>query len=88
MSKTPTLKEVMAGYKKFNVWEVAEWKRTLCRLTVEESLAQYFELCEFAPSLSPEEKRIFLEQDKIHWIAMGNKHWQAAKVMGYAKETL
>ena len=87
MRKTPTLREVLAGYKQFNAWEVAEQKKTLPQLTIEEGLAQFFELCALARALAPNAAQIFLEEDKAHWMALHQKLQQAAKVMGDAKTT-
>jgi hypothetical protein len=50
-------------------------------LTVEESLMQFFELCDLARTLAPDAERIFLEQDEAHWIALHQKFQQVAKVM-------
>ncbi len=87
MSETPTLREILAGYRQFNTWEAAERQRTLPQLTIEESLAQFFELCDLAHGLTTEAGPIFLEQDKAHWITLHQKLRQAARVMGYAKTT-
>ena len=52
MRKTPTPREVLAGYKQFNAWEVAEQKKILPQLTIEGGLAQFFELCALARVLA------------------------------------
>ena len=86
MNVTSTLWEILEGYERFNAWELEEQKRELPRLTVEESLTQFFELCDLARTLAPDAERIFLEQDKAHWIALREKLQCAAKVMGDAKK--
>ena len=40
MKATPTLREILEGYRRFNAWELEEQKRELLRLTVEESLVK------------------------------------------------
>ena len=87
MKTIPTLREIMEGYKRFNAWELEEQKRELPRLTVEESLTQFFELCDVARTLAPDTERIFLEQDKAHWVALRKRLQRAAKVMNDAKTT-
>lgn len=77
----PTLREILEGYKRFNAWELEEQKRELPWLTVEESLMQFFELCDLARTLAPNAERIFLEQDEAYWIALHQKLQRAAKVM-------
>ncbi|MFC1974832.1 hypothetical protein ACFLXQ_00360 [Chloroflexota bacterium] len=65
MSGKPTLREVLAGYNQFNVWEVEERKKTLPQLAVEESLSEYFELCELPPRWLPTQHRYFLNKTKL-----------------------
>jgi hypothetical protein len=83
----PTLREVLAGYGRFNAWELEEQKKELSKLNVEEGLAQFFELCDLARALSSNEMRVFLEQDKTHWIGLRKKLQRAARVMRSAKTT-
>jgi len=85
MAEIPTLRQVLEGYKRFNEWELEEMNRTLPRLTVEESLTQFFELCELGRTLAPDSERIFLEQDEAHWIALRRKLQRAAKVMDHER---
>jgi hypothetical protein len=83
----PTLKEILEGYKRFNIWELEEQKRELPELSVEESLTQFFELCNLARALTPNIEQIFLEQDEALWIALRKKLQRAARIMGDASTT-
>ncbi|HKZ85461.1 MAG TPA: hypothetical protein VJ793_17635 [Anaerolineae bacterium] len=85
MNRIPTLQQVLQGYRLFNEWELEEQARELPRLTVEESLTQYFDLCDLGRKLAPDWERIFLNEDMEHWIAVRRKMRLAAKVMGNAK---
>ena len=87
MAEIPTLRQVLDGYKRFNEWELEEMDRTLPRLTVEESLTQFFELCELGRALAPDSERIFFEQDEADWVALRRKLQRAEKVMAHAKTT-
>jgi len=87
MKATPTLREILEGYKRFNAWELEEQRKELSRMSVEESLTQFFELCHLARALAPNTEEIFLEQDKAHWIALRDKLQRAAKVMGGGETT-
>jgi hypothetical protein len=87
MDAIPTLQEILEGYKRFNTWEFEEQKRELPELSVEESLTQYFELCDFARALTPYTEQIFLEQDVALWIALRKKYQRAARIMGNASTT-
>ena len=49
-----TLREVLEGYRRFNAWELEEQKSALQELSVEESVRQYFELCDLARALAPD----------------------------------
>jgi hypothetical protein len=64
---TPTLREMLAGYALFNAWEEEEQSIVLPHLTVEESLRQYFDLCNLASVLSDDDDPVFLEQNAKHW---------------------
>jgi hypothetical protein len=83
----PTLREVLEGYRRFNAWELKEQKRELSQLSVEESVTQFFELCDLARALAPDAEQIFFEQDKAHWMTLRKKLQRAARVMGSAKTT-
>jgi hypothetical protein len=84
---TPTLREVVAGYERFNTWELEEQRRELPHLTVEESLRQFFELSNLARALAPDADRVFLGQDKIHWIALRERLQRVAEAMGSGRTT-
>jgi len=87
MRKTPTLQQVLEGYKRFNEWELEEQARELPRLSIEESLTQFFDLCDLGHMLAPGWERIFLKEDMEHWIEVRRKMRRAAKVMRNAKTT-
>ncbi len=82
-----TLREVLEGYKRFNAWELEEQKSALPKLSVEESLRQYFELCALVRALAPNSDRAFLEKNTAGWIARRKKLQRLAKVMGNARAT-
>ncbi len=73
MGRNPTLRDVLAGYRQFNAWELAEMRRELPRLSVQESLTQFFELCRLARTLAPDAETVFFERDEIHWTALHEK---------------
>jgi hypothetical protein len=79
VNEMPTLRETLEGYKRFNDWELEEQKRELPRLTIAESLKQFFELCDLSRALSPHTDQMFLEQNKACWIARHHALEQAAR---------
>jgi hypothetical protein len=80
----PTLKEVLEGYERFNVWEADEKARTLPQMPIKESVTQFFQLCLLAQSLNPDAGARFLQQDKAHWLDLLRKRRQIAKRTAYA----
>lgn len=64
---SPTLREMLEGYAVFNAWEAQEQAQTLSQLSTQESLRQYFELCNLASELSDADNPVFLEQNAKHW---------------------
>ena len=78
-SGNPTLREVIAGYERFNEWEITERRGELPRLSIEDALRQFFELCSFARSFRPDrqcdEKAI--EQKQQPWIALYHRHLES-----------
>jgi len=64
---SPTLREMLEGYAIFNAWEAQEQAQTLSQMSTEESLRQYFELCNLASGLSDGDDPVFLEQNAKHW---------------------
>jgi hypothetical protein len=82
-----TLREVLEGYRRFNAWELEEQKSALQKLSVEESVRQYFELCDLARALAPDAEQIFLEQHKVHWVVRRKKFQRLAKAMKNARTT-
>lgn len=69
---SPTLQQILSGYRSFNEWEISERQEELRRLNVPESLRRYFELCSMVrpwrPDASAEEKLI--EHAQSLWIAL------------------
>ncbi|MFZ2358790.1 MAG: hypothetical protein WA040_05560 [Anaerolineae bacterium] len=63
----PSLREMLEGYAVFNAWEAQEQAQTLSQLGTEESLRQYFELCNLTSGLSDANDPVFLEQNAKHW---------------------
>ncbi len=66
-NQKPTLREVLAGYQRFNRWELEEQGLRLPGLSIEESLTQYFELCSLVRALAPEAQDWFLEEYAQFW---------------------
>jgi hypothetical protein len=78
----PNLRELMAGYGRFNAWEAQEAAARLPQLSIEDGLAQFFQLCTLIHQLSPN-TNIFASQDKDHWIQLLKARQQASRVMGH-----
>lgn len=78
-SGVPTLREVIAGYQRFNEWEMTERRRELPSLCVEDALRQFFELCSFVRPFRPDpqtdEKAI--EQKQQPWITLYRRHLES-----------
>ncbi|MGH9837271.1 MAG: hypothetical protein ACREEM_00630 [Blastocatellia bacterium] len=77
----PTLQEVLRGYQYFNQWQEEEELQTLPRVTIEESLDQFFELCDWVRPWRPEPKLDlpWLEEERAMWIELVNRHRQQRK---------
>jgi hypothetical protein len=71
-SSTPTAREVIAGYQRFNEWELAERRRELPRLAVEDALRQFFELCRLARAFNLDRDTSLkaTELKQAAWIAL------------------
>ena len=85
MEEIPTLREVLEGYRQFNAWELAEQERVLSRLSVEEGLTQFVELCALARTLAPDAERVFFEQDTACWIARCKRLQRVAEAVDNAQ---
>ncbi len=81
MADPVTIREVLEGYRYFNAWELQKQNEELPKLTIEESLRQFFELCAVARKLAPDAEQIFLADKKADWIARHERMKQAARVM-------
>jgi len=79
---TPTIHEILAGYRAVNEREREEARERLPRLTVEESVRQYLWMCALARRVAPEAERIFAEQRKAHYIHLHEQLRLAAQRMG------
>ena len=84
MSQKELLQQMLAGYEQFNVWEAEEQARILPQLTIEESLRQYFELCELTRIFAPNAKDEFLAENVKHWTAMRRKYEKLSQGMNLA----
>jgi hypothetical protein len=64
------LLEIVRGFQRFNDWELAEREPELPRLTVSDSLAQFFALCDSLRSWRPDPvtEGVFTESDQSGWI--------------------
>lgn len=78
----PGLQDLIAGYNVLNAWELAEKRRRLPQLTVEESVRQYLEMCELVRHVSAGAEAIFLPRRMARYEALHEKLERAAKVMG------
>jgi hypothetical protein len=67
---TPSLLEIVRGFKRFNDWELAEREAELPRLIVSDSLTQFFALCDSLRSWRPDPMTdgAFIELDESGWI--------------------
>jgi hypothetical protein len=83
----PTLRELLAGYAIFNAWEAQEQAQTLSQLSVEESLRQYFELCNLASGLSDDDDPVFLEQNAKHWSELRKRLERLRSVTSHGQTT-
>lgn len=78
----PTLREILAGYELANAWEREEERTRLPRLTVDESVRQYLEMCEWVQRIAPEAESVFLEERLAHYEWLHRQMEKAALVMG------
>ena len=71
-TQIPTLKQILEGYAQFNEWERSEQRAQLRQLSVDESLRQFFQLCNLVRPLQPDSRaeERFIEQSHASWIAL------------------
>ena len=81
----PTLREILAGYQLVNALEREEERERLPRLSVEDSLRQYFDMCRWGQEMAPDAETLFLEERLAHYAALHEKLEKAAKAMCHAK---
>ena len=81
-SSTPTISEILAGYRAVNEREREEARERLPRLTVEESVRQYLRMRTLARRMAPDAERIFAEQRKACYIRLHERLRHAALKMG------
>jgi predicted nucleotidyltransferase len=84
---TPSLLEIVRGFKRFNDWELAEREAELPRLIVSDSLTQFFALCDSLRSWRPDPMTdgAFIELDESGWIEvkrrLGRDLWDCKSAM-------
>lgn len=75
------VRERLRGFVEFNKWELEEERKSLPRLTVEESVRQFLELCSFARSVAPDAARVFAEQNIAHRVELRARFRKIAEAM-------
>jgi len=77
----PTLREILNGYRRFNQWEELEEQRRLPRLSVEEGLSQFMELCDFVRAWQPgpEMELQLLAEERSGWVELLNRYREQRK---------
>ena len=81
----PTLREILAGYAEASAWEREEERQRLPRLSVENSIRQYLDMCDWVQEIAPGTEAMFLEEKLAHYAALHDRLEKAAKVMGRVK---
>jgi len=81
----PTLREILAGYEEANAWEREEERQRLPRLSVEDSIRQYLDMCDWVQEIAPGTEALFLEEKLAHYVALHDRLEKAAEVMGRVK---
>lgn len=76
-----TIRDIVDGYRLVNEWESQEEKQRLPRLTVTDSLRQYFELKELACQVAPDSKEVFQEERLAYWHEWRKRVRRATRVM-------
>lgn len=82
-----TLRKMLEGYALFNAWEAQERAQVLSQISVEESLRQYFALCDLAFGLSDKDNPVFLEQNAKHWAQLRERLERLRSVEKHGKTT-
>ncbi len=57
------LREKIEGYRIYNEWEEEEERRTLPRMTIQDSLRQFLELQRLMRQLAPDARQVFFEDN-------------------------
>jgi hypothetical protein len=80
-SLRPTIRDVLLGLQRFNEWQEGQELEGLPRMTVGESLNQFFELCDLVRGWRPELELDleWMEEDKALWIELVNRHRRQTK---------
>ena len=76
-----TIRDIVDGYRLVNEWESQEEKQRLPRLTVTDSLRQYFELKGLARQVAPDTMEVFQEERFAYWFEWHKRVRRAARVM-------
>ena len=79
---TPSIREILAGYRAANEREREEAHERLPRLTIEESVRQYLWMCALARRVAPDAERIFAAQRRAHYIRLYERLSYAARRIG------
>lgn len=75
--------ERLRGWAEFNEWELQERRKKLPRLTVEQSVRQFVDLCRLARCLAPDASKIFREKNIAHRVDMRARFKRVAERLGY-----
>jgi len=77
------VQERLRGWAEFNKWELQEDRDKLPRLTVEQSVRQFVDLCHLARRLAPDASEIFREKNIAHRVDMRARFKRIAERLGY-----
>jgi hypothetical protein len=66
------MRDVLLGLRRFNQWQEEEQRQRLSRMTVSESLDQFFELCEMVRRWRPrpELELQWLKEERAPWVEL------------------
>jgi len=76
------VQERLRGWAEFNEWELQKDREKLSRLTVEQSVRQFVDLCRLARCLAPDVSEVFREENIAHRVDMRAKFKRIAERLG------